>query len=394
MTSQPIDDSFHAPCLVKQEHTNVEPPVVDLYGFMSRHLELVESIDAASHSAPLYIYDCHDIKLTEPHRPGWALDEWINQISNIPDNIVELANKGHLKIIFHIWEKIEEVSPDEIVSRCEKALQRLNINQSGINIILPTRNIIDMRSYLGYFPSWYVACVHSLYDRRNIILKIKIKTTKRSKKFTCLNRKSRFRSHRLFFCAALFNDGLFDKGYSSFADNSTSTRFRNPEDDNVNTTHCNISIDEFRLNMPFLIDDINHLGHKMAYKINPDFYYNAYWNFVTETRFTIQNQFITEKTFKPLAMGQPFIIVGSPYSLTTLHELGFKTFGEFIDESYDQIEDNTKRLEAVITVAKHLVQMSDEEHMELMAKIKPILEYNRNLFFNYPITKLIDHITK
>ena len=44
---------------------------------------------------------------------------------------------------------------------------------------------------------------------------------------------------------------------------------------------------------------------------------------------------ITEKTVKPISMLHPFMVLTSYNYLKRLHNLGFKTFGEFFDESYD-----------------------------------------------------------
>jgi hypothetical protein len=45
--------------------------------------------------------------------------------------------------------------------------------------------------------------------------------------------------------------------------------------------------------------------------------------------------FLTEKTFKPIAMQHPFMIYGQTNSLDLLHQLGFETFENLFDESYD-----------------------------------------------------------
>lgn len=47
--------------------------------------------------------------------------------------------------------------------------------------------------------------------------------------------------------------------------------------------------------------------------------------------------FLTEKTFRTLFAGIPFLMFGNPGSLSVLHQLGYKTFANVFDESYDQI---------------------------------------------------------
>ena len=49
------------------------------------------------------------------------------------------------------------------------------------------------------------------------------------------------------------------------------------------------------------------------------------------------NIFLTEKTFRAIYMGVPFIICGNPGSLELLRMLGYKTFPSVFDEEYDEI---------------------------------------------------------
>lgn len=41
----------------------------------------------------------------------------------------------------------------------------------------------------------------------------------------------------------------------------------------------------------------------------------------------------------------PFIVYGSPFTLKSLRELGFKTFSPFIDESYDETISPFRRMQ-------------------------------------------------
>ena len=53
--------------------------------------------------------------------------------------------------------------------------------------------------------------------------------------------------------------------------------------------------------------------------------------------------YITEKTTKPIAMKHPFMVLSSFHFLKNLRELGFRTFGDHLDESYDLEQDMRKR---------------------------------------------------
>lgn len=98
--------------------------------------------------------------------------------------------------------------------------------------------------------------------------------------------------------------------------------------------------------------------------------------------------FITEKTYKPISRSKPFIFFAAPYSLQALRDLGFKTFDPLIDESYDQIENDEDRLEALVKEISRISSMSKKEFGRLIDVTRDITDYN----FNHLI-KLKQNIT-
>jgi hypothetical protein len=90
--------------------------------------------------------------------------------------------------------------------------------------------------------------------------------------------------------------------------------------------------------------------------INPRAYIDTYFSVVTETVFDYPYSFRTEKIWKPIAMCHPWIAVANQGYYRDMHNLGFKTFGHLIDESFDQIENNQDRLERVALVIEDLCQ--------------------------------------
>jgi len=56
----------------------------------------------------------------------------------------------------------------------------------------------------------------------------------------------------------------------------------------------------------------------------------------------------TEKTMKPILMKHPFLILASMHHLKNLRGLGFKTFGDVIDESYDEMPKIDDRIKKII----------------------------------------------
>jgi hypothetical protein len=101
---------------------------------------------------------------------------------------------------------------------------------------------------------------------------------------------------------------------------------------------------------------------------------------VTETVATGRRYHLTEKTFKPIAMGMPFIIVGTKGSLKYLRSYGFRTFESIWDESYDDLEDH-ERIEKIAELLKHLDDLPIEAKQEMFEAAHEIIEHNWNHFY-------------
>ena len=103
---------------------------------------------------------------------------------------------------------------------------------------------------------------------------------------------------------------------------------------------------------------------------------------VTETVATGRRHHITEKTFKPIALGMPFVLVATAGSLEYLRSYGFKTFGHIWDESYDAIQDDHERIQAVASLLRTLCDLSVTERIALFQTCQETIEHNWNHFYN------------
>ena len=84
--------------------------------------------------------------------------------------------------------------------------------------------------------------------------------------------------------------------------------------------------------------------------VNPLAYVDTYFSVVTETIFDYPYTFRTEKIWKPMIMGHPFVVAANPGYYKDLHSAGFQTFGHLIDESFDLIDDPTARANRIVDV--------------------------------------------
>lgn len=121
--------------------------------------------------------------------------------------------------------------------------------------------------------------------------------------------------------------------------------------------------------------------------LNPEWYDETWYSLVVEStqgsfvRFAQGRKydvwFMTEKTFKPLAYYHPFLIFGQMGILDRLRLIGFETFPELFDESYDLESDIERRMELIID------QIKSFSHESISQKIvQEKLQHNHNRFFD------------
>lgn len=104
---------------------------------------------------------------------------------------------------------------------------------------------------------------------------------------------------------------------------------------------------------------------------------NSFCVLVTETRYATTILNFSEKTLKPMLMKKPFLLLGPPKTLKFLKDLGFKTFDQWWDESYDCISNHNLRLEAIYDLIQSILRKSDNELKDILEEMQEVLTYNQ-----------------
>jgi hypothetical protein len=110
---------------------------------------------------------------------------------------------------------------------------------------------------------------------------------------------------------------------------------------------------------------------------------------ILETLFDDDRLHLTEKSLRPIACGQPFILTATQGSLEYLRSYGFQTFDTVWDESYDQITNPEERLIAVVDLMQQIVAWDPKTRANKMAQARSIADYNRRWFFSKDFFDLI-----
>lgn len=287
------------------------------------------------------------------------------------DNIYTFVNKYKLqsnKIIFITnTSNIKEIYEDY--------LNRHNIPSfmicDSINFCIygqPGKNIIRYENTTNNYEADKIIERETEYS-----ISLAPHTNLREKYFLCLNRNSG-RFHRPKLVLELIRNGIFDKGLVSL--------FKSQEFDNfcekLENIHFKTHIKE---KYPFIVDyeDADAVADMHNYFTKKEIWDATYFSVVTESSTIPKSVFITEKVVRPMIYFHPFIVYGNPNTLKELKNMGFYTFPEFFDESYDTIEDENERLNAIIENVKRLCALSVEELHNLYCSVYPKLVHNRNL---------------
>ena len=103
---------------------------------------------------------------------------------------------------------------------------------------------------------------------------------------------------------------------------------------------------------------------------------------VSETVASGQRLHLTEKTFKPICLRMPFIIVGTQGSLAYLRSYGFRTFEGIWDESYDDEPNDNLRIQRIASLLSSLDELSVESKQDLFDQCQEVIEHNYHHFYS------------
>lgn len=182
------------------------------------------------------------------------------------------------------------------------------------------------------------------------------------------------REYRIKFAEQLITHNLYQSCITSFAE----------VDSNVHYTDHVFKNLKFKLDRTDLERILSKNTHNSAASAdyNSSDYQNSMIEVVLETMFDDSRNHLTEKSLRPIACGQPFILASSPGSLQYLRDYGFKTFDGHINETYDTIQDSSKRLDSIIQEMQRIHRMSAQQKHQFMKDVQHIVDHNQKLFFS------------
>lgn len=316
----------------------------------------------------------------------------------------QLIGKKHLYIV-HVWDNKFFIKNKEIGFKCiseqyindvkndkckivmihhfegysgssEKNIDLEIINNWILELNLPPKNVYyihgnllvdEVRKQKGFqFKCVPLSIFDSWIDYRIVKDVIDYKPIDNKNLFLTYNRQPRY--HRLYLVGLLIENNLFDRGKISLGKYIIDEE--NYTDDPMFHQLSSIS--------PILIDRTMDINWATNIQVND--HEETFLSIVTETLIDDSVLFISEKIWKPIILGHPFMILGNVNTLKYLKDLGFKTFDNWFDESYDSERIHHKRVEMIVSQVIKFKDKSVEELKQIREEMKDTCRYNRNRF--------------
>jgi hypothetical protein len=219
-----------------------------------------------------------------------------------------------------------------------------------------------------FFPNFFLSTYNHL---KSYVTELNPNITP-DKKFLCLNRRMVNEKYKII-------DGLYDMGLLNDTRFTWVANYTNKDILNKELLNeLKIDVDNFK---PIqLEDDVMYGGdlimEEYLFTINPKWYYKSKVNIIAETMLYPNLIHMTEKTWKAIYLGVPFVIYSpSKHYLKTLRDMGFKSFNSVINEDYDDMDGDHK--------IKHIINSAVElSNVHNTQEVLDICKFNQDLYFD------------
>lgn len=305
---------------------------------------------------------------------GW-FDFSQDYISVISTVALERIKKKQMKLVFTYHEGDH---PGRIRQRLDELCYQHGID-TEITWLISGNSSADQYPNTVYWPETEFMYWRSV-DRTN---GAQYHLRPRSHAYTALCRIDKL--WRKVFMSDLWSHGLHKRGYFSYNQYllGSEDNYLDCALSNDYLAACQPRVDEFIAAGPFLVDDLDTHAHNTYSQNMTALYEDSYFNVILETMIDVDGssgQLISEKTCKPIFNNQFFVAVSSVDHQRHLRELGYKTFGRCIDESYDSISDNQQRFEAVLSLTRTLAGSDQQVLHDLYQQLEPEIKHNAQVF--------------
>ena len=297
--------------------------------------------------------------------PGWYpigiswFDFTIDYFELISTDAMALIRDSKLKVLFYYHEGD---NPALIKHRIDQLCQDHGLENNPYKFVSANTAASKLENFV-YFGDH--ECFFNYINRNQLPITSSNKIP--SSDFTVLTRIPK--DWRALIMSRLWKEGVLEKSVWSF--NTVEEKFTTVQTNNpieISKFDKGAStLREFLKNTPKQCDVLDSVQQNDHTLINTDLHHESYCNIVLETHFDADQSdgtFLTEKIWKCIKYGQPFVVAGPAGTISHLRELGYNTYDNNIDHSYDDIENNTDRAAALIQEILRLKEIVNSEWLD------------------------------
>jgi hypothetical protein len=269
----------------------------------------------------------------------------------------ELTIKRNEKVILYHSENIDfytqwmnKIEMRDLRQLIDQQRKKICVVAHGVNHKFPFE-------YINHYDFWID--IRNKNDR----FKILNRASENEKDFLFLTRRPT--EHRRQLREKLQVQGCLDNSLYSYVEGE-------------NTRHLPPEYEHVKFHDPKFKDKQCHY-EPAIWNVLPQQYDATKYSIVAETVETNGVHCLSEKIFKPLIGGHLFVVLAGTGYLSYLRSIGFKTFNDCIDESYDNEPDTELRIKKIVETCKNLM---DADHRVIQEKIQDVIQHNHKLFFD------------
>jgi len=268
-----------------------------------------------------------------------------------------------------------------------------DLARTGQLLILTGGNIDSCYRYIQF--EQFLHSITNFEENIQCMRQIEAIYSKKEKPYLFLMLNGRMRPHRRWMIESFRQAGLLDKilytNLHAKHEPCSDLRYMINGADvmhNIEPIHylpSHYEIDKYQSQINVSTDNIDvkhHLfnGEWGEVYIKAEPYIDTYFSVVTETIYNSSHSFRTEKIWKPIMIGHPWICVSNPGFYKDLRNMGFQTFNTLIDEDFDLIENTQDRLERLTVVVQNLCSSNLSD---FLLQCNSICKYNQQHMLEY-----------
>lgn len=189
------------------------------------------------------------------------------------------------------------------------------------------------------------------------------------------------RRHRDYVMLSLIDSGLLDRSIVTYRDVFVGGDIQaTPPEVQAEFPHLSVPWPYVSENLDPAWEVRDSIDRSVSSIVPWEIYNRTWYSILVETLGYGETYLMAEKIGKCLLARRLFVHFGTQSWLAQLRGFGFETFGSVLDESYDGIKNNVSRWRAAFDQVRWL---SQQNHAQLLTKVKPILDHNHHRLFAF-----------